>query len=144
MDVFRLVGRFHGKTIEAKTSVRSRIEAKRLSGNFSQLMNQVAEFSGTDWFVVGDMVHVTNMNSRKVRMIPLEGLEASKAQKLIEEAQFYNPRFEVTGSTNGKHLYVTAPPKYLVLVEETLGGSGEEEEPAGGIKLIKFGKVVTK
>lgn len=153
---YKLLAAREGKTLDISARVNGLIENITLSGNIYEKLNIIAKLSNSDWFFSGDHLFVTSATERLSRIITLQGTTGDAAKIMVQNAGLHTTRFPLQTSPNGQFVILSAPAKYIALVEtiieaqlnsqpekpdEILFSTTKTVETDKKIKMIKFGKI---
>lgn len=153
-SAYKLLAAREGKTLDISARVNGLIENITLSGNIYEKLDMLAKLSNSDWFFSGDHLFVTSATERLSRIITLQDLTGDAAKIMVQNAGLQTTRFPLQTSPNGQFVILSAPAKYIALVEtviesqinsqpetpvEVLLSANKTAKTNNKIKFIKFG-----
>lgn len=116
-SAYKLLAAKEEKTIDLSARVQGELENITLSGTFKDKLDMLARLSNSDWFLSGEHLFVTSATERLSRIIALQGVTGEEAKKMVSNAGIDTTRFPLNTAPNGQFILVSAPAKYIAIVE---------------------------
>jgi type III secretion protein C len=122
-------------------------EVRNLHGTFSavEFLDAVAERSGIDWYFDGTTVHVSPASGRRSVIVDFGRVSPDALDQALSSLGLVDPRFPVRRSADGRIGVVTAPPRYVELIENAfalLQGRPAPPEPQPGARVAPATRIL--
>lgn len=143
---FALLAQETGARLLVSDDVGGRVRDLYLQGELREVIERVARAQDLDWFVFGDVVHISARNEVKTRVIRLGDLPIATVRAALADAGLQIERFGLRKTAQGTAIALSGPPRFLAVAEaiiETIPASAPPELTPIKMVRMRRGNVMT-
>ena len=143
---FALLAQETGARLLVSDGVGGRLRDLYLQGDLREIIERVARTQDLDWFVFGDVVHISARSEVKTRVIRLGDLPIVAVRDALTDAGLQIERFGLRRTAQGTAIALSGPPRFLAVAEtiiETIPASAPPELTPVKMVRMRRGNVMT-
>ena len=122
--VLREFGQNLGIRVQLSPKVSGVVKGKMAPLQTLDFLNHVCQMNGLEWYFDGSILHITAGSEEVTKFLPLKKpLTPEKLADTLKQLSFYDERYPLRSGPDNASVFVSGPPAYAALVEQTLASS---------------------
>lgn len=109
-----------GIEVEVSPKVRGRLRGRLAPVSAREFLDNVCGSYALDWYYDGYILHISAMEERTTRFLPLRGFSLQDVTSGLRMLNFDDERYLLRAGPNGATVIAFGPPRYVSLVEQTV------------------------
>lgn len=114
-------GRNTGAAIRVSDQVRGEVRGEIPALTARLFLDRLARDHGLVWYYDGFVVDISTRDELRTEVLDATGVSVSRLEREMQALEIYDGRFDIRGSDQTGLVFVSGPPRYLELVQQTLG-----------------------
>jgi type III secretion protein C len=127
--VLREFGQNVGVRMQIGPKVQGMVRGKLPPLTAKAFLEHLCRVYGLDWYFDGHVLHITPADESGMRVVKLGQVKYDKLMNSMKESEFFDARFAITPTTDGKSITLAAPPGYVALIEQNIAALNAETAP---------------
>jgi hypothetical protein len=136
-QVMRELGQSAGLRVVAGGPISGNVKKRHFKGEFTPLMDKLAQEYGVFWFADGGVVYVDGLEDQKTKIVKLKNVSKEQVYEAMDMAGMGRAKSRVIVAAGEGNARVTGPESFQRSMENLLAGLEPSESP--DIKIIKYG-----
>jgi type III secretion protein C len=117
-----------GVKVNISPEVKGRIQGRIPEGRPQAFLDRLATNYNLEWYYDGSVLYVTSARESRTQLLVLNPIGFDALKGALDALQISDARFPVRPSPGKGVVMVSGPPRYVVLIEQTLAGLVAEEQ----------------
>ena len=136
-DVLVEVTRQSGLRVNISDGVRGRVRGRLPSAPFPEFLDRLATMYGLDWYFDGSTVFISAAGEAVSKMLPLGSVDPAQLTQTLAALGISDQRWPLRAAADAKVMIVDGPPRYLQLVEQTVGALSRRSEAVAKVNVFR-------
>lgn len=114
--------------VNVSPEVKGRIQGRIPEGTAQAFLDRLAANYNLEWYYDGGVLYITSAKENRTQLLVLSPIGYDGLKGALDALQISDGRFPMRPAPSKGMVMVSGPPRYVALVEQTLGGLVAEEQ----------------
>ena len=118
-DLLTDFGANYDATVVVSDKINDKVSGQFEHDNPQDFLQHIASLYNLVWYYDGNVLYIFKNSEVASRLIRLQESEAAELKQALQRSGIWEPRFGWRPDASNRPVYVSGPPRYLELVEQT-------------------------